>query len=127
MPNKHRSGSTALKHKKRLDEATAEIVQGINFLLVKAQLEQLFTISSILEQARESITWWAVNDDYKESEFEALTQKLTLNNGLYTALLFLAKFSAINDISIRNELMQSIQQFELKSPVTSLPAKKKPN
>jgi len=99
---------------KRLDESTVEIVRGVNLLLLKAESEHLIAITNILKDARESIAWWAVHDDYTESEADMLVHHLTMDNGAHTALNFMASFTAIKDVLVRDELVQMITQFQLK-------------
>jgi len=77
---------------KWLDESTVEIVRGINILLMKAQSEHLIAIVNILKDARESIAWWAVRDDYNESDADRLVHHLTTDNGPHTALNFMTSF-----------------------------------
>src|SRR4051812_22600345 len=97
----------------RLDEAAAEIVSGINALILKAQIGQLTTVTTILKDARESIAWWAVHDDYNEAGAEKIVHQLTLDSGLHVALNFLAKFAMIKDELIRDELLKTMKQFQL--------------
>jgi len=104
---------------RRLDESTVDIVRGINILLLKAESEHLIAITNILKDARESIAWWAVHDDYNESEADRLIHHLTMDNGAHTALNFMANFTAIKDVLIRNELVQMIAQFQSKSLLSS--------
>jgi len=107
------------KDVKRLDESTVDIVSGINILLLKAESEHLIAITNILKDARESIAWWAVHDDYNESDADRLVHHLTMDNGENTALNFMTSFSAIQDVLIRNELVQMITQFQSKSLLSS--------
>ncbi len=117
MVTKQNLKAAPKKAAQRVDEATAEIVTGINHLLLNAQKEGLTTITTILKDARESIAWWAAQDNYSESNVERIYHNLTSHSGLHTALDLLAKFSAIKDSAIKEELLQAIGQFQLKSPL----------
>jgi len=109
--------SESEKDIQRIDEATAEIVTAINYLLLNAQREGLTTITSILRDARESIAWWAAHDNYNESGVEKIYHRLTCESELHTALNFLARFATIKDDELKEDLLQTIEQFQLKSPV----------
>jgi len=115
MARKLSSKVVSKKDAKRLDELTVDIVQKINILIMKAQGEQLIAITNILKDARESIAWWAAYDDYNESDVDRLIHHLTLDNGSHTALDFLANFTAIKDVLIRDELVEMIARFQSKS------------
>jgi len=105
----------AEKNFKRVDQLTAEIITVLNGLLLKAQMENLTAITTILTDARESIVSWAVHDDYKESITEKIVNQANLDSGLYAALEFLAKFAAIKDTEIKEQLLQSLTQ--LRKPI----------
>ena len=118
MATKHNVNLSTKKEMQRLDKATTKIVQGINCLLLKSQMRGLTAITTILEQARESIGWWAVHDDYNESHAEKMAHQLALNTGLCAALSFLAKFAMLEDKVIKKELLELIEQFQLKNPLS---------
>jgi len=107
------------KDVKRLDESTVDVIRGINILLLKAESEHLTAITNILKDARESIAWWAVHDDYNESDADRLVHHLTMDNGAHTALNFMTGFTAIKDVLVRNELVQMIARFQSKSLLSS--------
>jgi len=73
------------KNTKRLDEATVEIIRGINHLLLKAESNHLITVLKILKDARESIALWAAHDDYNESDMDRIVHALTMDMGLHLA------------------------------------------
>lgn len=67
---------SAVKDIKALDEATVEIMRGLNSLLLKAHQQGLTTITSILLDARDSIAWWAAHDNYHEFQTRKLLRQL---------------------------------------------------
>lgn len=73
------------KNTTRLDEATVEIIRGINHLLLKAESNHLITVLKILKDARESIALWAAHDDYNESDMDRIVHALTMDMGLHLA------------------------------------------
>lgn len=94
---------------KQLDESTIRIIEGLNALLMQAQSEKLVTVSTVLEDARDSIAWWATYDDYAEDHSELLARQLAFSSGLNVAAILLAKLAAVKDETIRQEILELIQ------------------
>jgi hypothetical protein len=77
----------ASKDMRQLDQSVVEIVNGINGLLINARVNNLGAISSILEDARESIAWWAIHDDYNESHCDKLAHEFQ-QRGMHSAAAY---------------------------------------
>jgi len=90
-----------------------KIMKGINYLLWKAQSEQLDAVTSILQDARQSIAWWEAYDST-----EKLSPSLAFDNGIPMVLDFLVKFLAIKDGRLRDELLRAIGKLQLRRPLT---------
>lgn len=95
---------------KQLDQSAIKIIEGINALLLQAQSENLTAISLVLEDARESIAWWAAYDDYDEIHSGNLARELTFGSAVNVAAALLARFAAIKDDVIRQELLEFMQK-----------------
>lgn len=111
MTKKYTIKPSPKKSKKSLDEEAIKTIRELNRLILNAHAAQLPTIKNILSDARESIAWWATHENYNESDAEKLKYHLTLESGMYIALEFVAKFTAIKDERIKADLLHAMGQF----------------
>jgi hypothetical protein len=97
---------------KNLDNEAIQIIQSLNWLILHAQRKKLVTVARILEDARESICWWAVSDDFKEDSQQKSVNDFSLNHGLIIALDLLAQYASITDSGLKAEILQNFAKYK---------------
>jgi hypothetical protein len=90
MAQRHHPKGAHTKNK-AAEDATMDILREINRLIIKAHSENLVTVASLLEDARESIAWWAINDNHTDAEAEILARELKYSSALQIAAAFLTQ------------------------------------
>ena len=102
---------------KRLDEATVEIIRGLDNLLLRAEAGNFFTIATILKEAKEDIAWWAAYQNYEELPSEKLVRQLTVEDALNIAMKFLTKFTMAKNGATKDEFPQTTEILAIKELV----------
>ena len=101
--------ASKFKFDKHQDEATIEIIRGINHLLIKAEENNFNAISTILKEAKEDVAWWATYQNDSEHAPEKLAHQLTTEDALNIAMNFLSKFRMAKNGAMKEELLRAIE------------------
>ncbi len=97
-----------MKDKKELEASIDSIIHGLFYLSLEAENAKLVSISNLLVNTISEISGWIDNNS---EELKIKPCNARLNNSFVAAIEFLAKFAAINDTTLRNEVIDEIKKL----------------